>query len=93
VLNIAGRPSRNPTGNATNLARVVALSHGMGLNREWLRSLETRSGVAARQIQPESGDDGFLAPQRSMIMPTEYDVFRDDRSAVAIADQNQPPLS
>lgn len=34
VLNIAGRPSRNLTGNATNLARVVALSHGMGLNRE-----------------------------------------------------------
>jgi hypothetical protein len=34
VLNIAGRPSRNLTGNATNVARVVALSHGMGLNHD-----------------------------------------------------------
>jgi hypothetical protein len=64
VLNIAGRPSRNPTGNATNLARVVALSHGMGLNREWLRSLETRNGVAGRQIQPESGDEWIFGPTK-----------------------------
>jgi hypothetical protein len=34
VLNIAGRPSRNLTGNAANVARVVALSHGMGLNHD-----------------------------------------------------------
>lgn len=34
VLNIAGRPSTNLTGNATNVARIVALSHGMGLNHD-----------------------------------------------------------
>ena len=34
ILNIAGRPSTNLTGNATNVARVVALSHGMGLNHD-----------------------------------------------------------
>ena len=38
VLNISGRPSRNLSGNATNVARVVAISHSMGLNhdpRDW----------------------------------------------------------
>ncbi len=34
VLNIAGRPSTNLTGNATNVARIVALAHGMGLNHD-----------------------------------------------------------
>lgn len=34
ILNIAGRPSTNLTGNATNIARVVAMSHGMGLNHD-----------------------------------------------------------
>ena len=34
VLNLAGRPSTNLTANVCNVARVVALAHGMGLNHD-----------------------------------------------------------
>ena len=34
ILNISGRPSVNLTGNTMNVARIVALSHGIGLNHD-----------------------------------------------------------